>query len=104
MTPYQHGTWRIAVYRFMLGERLKSSHAAVRASALECQQEAAMLQAVIDTPAERHTPEQAAWWAWLLDVAHLYEAHDLVNDYPGYLLLANAARERRAQHLADCKR
>ena len=103
ITPYQFGTWRISVWRFRLAERLKSAPH-VKAAALNMQQEADTLESVIDTPPERYTPEQAAWHAWLIDVAHLYATHDLVNDYPGYLRLANAARERRAQHLAACKR
>lgn len=97
MTPAQfaHANWRIGVWRFMIAGRMVSDHPATRDHALLCASEAKALQSVLDTPPERYTAEQAAWFDWLARAEQLYREHDRVNDYAGYLALCNKAREQR---------
>ena len=98
MTPQTrfYAEWRIAVWKFMLTDLKTSGNAEIKARAIQREKDAALLQSVIDTPAERHTPLQRRWHDWITAACDLYHTARKDSDY---LLRANALREARdGQH------
>jgi hypothetical protein len=98
MTPQvrYYAEWRISVWLFRLTDLKESDNKEISASAIQRQKEAALLQSVIDTQADRHTPLQRRWHEWITAACELYHTSRKANDY---LARANALRERRdGQH------
>lgn len=98
MTPQTryYAEWRISVWLMYSEKLLVSPNAEIKASAIQREKNAALLQSIIDTPAERHTPLQRRWHDWITAACELYHT---ARKEPDYLTRANALREARDMHM-----